>query len=154
MSPLIQKLCLLAYLLQQQSLSVLSQCTQVQMNKNFERKIAIIFLSINFNICFGCSKERSHREGSFEYPQHMFWLRNNLFFSDTHSYLAACYRIPTKMVLRTNFANSFRKISLNLCAYQYKYKSFRHFTEKITGTPHKQQCVRSDCMTVQVDLTR
>ena len=24
----------------------------------------------------GCSKESSHRDGSFEYPQHMFWLRN------------------------------------------------------------------------------
>ena len=27
-------------------------------------------------MCFGCSKEPSHRDGSFEYPQHMFWLRN------------------------------------------------------------------------------
>ena len=35
-----------------------------------------IFLSINFDMCFGCSKEPSHRDGSFEYPQHMFWLRN------------------------------------------------------------------------------
>ena len=34
-------------------------------------KIVNIFLSISFNICFGCSKD-----GSFEYPQHMFWLRN------------------------------------------------------------------------------
>ena len=25
---------------------------------------------------FGCSKEPSHPNGSFEYPQHMFWLRN------------------------------------------------------------------------------
>ena len=25
---------------------------------------------------FGCSKELSHREGSFEYPTHMFSLRN------------------------------------------------------------------------------
>ena len=25
---------------------------------------------------FGSSKEPSHRDGSFEYPQHMFWLRN------------------------------------------------------------------------------
>ena len=29
-------------------------------NKIFERKIVNIFLSINFNICFGCSKEPSH----------------------------------------------------------------------------------------------
>ena len=28
-------------------------------------------------MCFGCSKEPPHRDGSFEYPQHLFWLRNN-----------------------------------------------------------------------------
>ena len=44
--------------------------------QKFEHKIVIIFLPINLNICFGCSKEPSHRDGSFEYPQHMFWLRN------------------------------------------------------------------------------
>ena len=27
-------------------------------------------------MCFGCSKEPSHRDGSFEYPQHIFELRN------------------------------------------------------------------------------
>ena len=27
-------------------------------------------------MCFGCSKKPSHGDGSFEYPQHMFWLRN------------------------------------------------------------------------------
>ena len=27
-------------------------------------------------MCFGCSKEPSHRDVSLEYPQHMFWLRN------------------------------------------------------------------------------
>ena len=27
-------------------------------------------------MCFGCSKEPSHWDGSFEYLQHMFWLRN------------------------------------------------------------------------------
>ena len=42
----------------------------------FWRKIVIIFLPINLNICFGCSKEPSHRDVSFEYPQHMFWLGN------------------------------------------------------------------------------
>ena len=29
-------------------------------NKNFQRKIVNSFLPINFNICFGCSKEPSH----------------------------------------------------------------------------------------------
>ena len=37
-----------------------------------------------FNICFGCLNEQSHRDGSFEYPQHMFWLRNKkIIFSYT-----------------------------------------------------------------------
>ena len=27
-------------------------------------------------MCFGCSKEPSHRDGSFEYTQHTFQLRN------------------------------------------------------------------------------
>ena len=50
------------------------------------RKIVIIFLPISLNICFGCSKETSRRDSSFEYPQHMFWLRNkkNNFLVHTH----------------------------------------------------------------------
>ena len=47
-----------------------------QLSKNNLRKIVIIFLTISLNMCFGCSKEPSHRDGSFEYPQHIFWLRN------------------------------------------------------------------------------
>ena len=27
-------------------------------------------------MCFGCSKEPSHRVGSFEYLQQLFWMRN------------------------------------------------------------------------------
>ena len=34
--------------------------SQVKINKIFECKIINIFLPISFNICFGCSKERSH----------------------------------------------------------------------------------------------
>ena len=47
-----------------------------QFSKTNLRKIVIIFLFISLNMCFGCSKELSHRDVSFEYPQHMFWLRN------------------------------------------------------------------------------
>ena len=39
-------------------------------------KLRFFFSSIILDICFGFSKEPSHRDGSFEYPQHMFWLRN------------------------------------------------------------------------------
>ena len=42
----------------------------------FEHKIIIIFLPINLNMCFGCSKEPSHRDVLSEYPQYMFLLRN------------------------------------------------------------------------------
>ena len=51
-------------------------CVRDLDKQNFECKIINIFLPISFNICFGCSKEPSHWDGSFEYPQHMFWLRN------------------------------------------------------------------------------
>ena len=44
--------------------------------QGFQSKIGNIFLPISFNLCFGCSKEPSHSDGSFEYPQHIFWLRN------------------------------------------------------------------------------
>ena len=33
-------------------------------------------LEVWFSICFGYSKEPSHWDGSFEYPQHKFWSRN------------------------------------------------------------------------------
>ena len=36
--------------------------------------IVFYSVSIGLNMCFGFSKEPSQRDGSFEYPQHMFWL--------------------------------------------------------------------------------
>ena len=55
----------------------------------FEHKIVNLFLFLNFNICFGCSKEPSHWDGSFEYPQPMFgwWIRK--LFLIKHSYVEA-----------------------------------------------------------------
>ena len=47
-----------------------------QVKNKFERNIALILLSISLNMCFGCSKELSYLDGSFEHPQHLFWLRN------------------------------------------------------------------------------
>ena len=44
-------------------------------NKQFWAEIVIIFLPISLNRCFRCSKEPSQWDGSFEYLQHMFWLR-------------------------------------------------------------------------------
>ena len=42
-------------------------------------------------MCFGCSKEPSHRDGSFEYQQHMFWLRNKKKYFGLQSYLEAVF---------------------------------------------------------------
>ena len=50
--------------------------SQVKINQKILRKIVDIFLPINFNVGFWCSKDPSQWDGSFEYPQHMFWLRN------------------------------------------------------------------------------
>ena len=51
----------------------------------FEHKIVVnkvlnVFSSIILNMCFRCSKEPSHGDGSFEYPQHIFCLRYKNYF--------------------------------------------------------------------------
>ena len=58
-----------------QSVNVRGNTGLDKQNKN-QRKNVSICVPVSFNICFGCSKEPSHLDGSFEYPQHMFWLRN------------------------------------------------------------------------------
>ena len=63
----------------------------------------INFLPISLNMCFGCSKEPSHRDGSFEYPQH---IRKIIFY--THSYLGA---FTIANILPNS---SFRLVDLNL----------------------------------------
>ena len=53
-------------------------CTNMR-NSAFPRAlfmIVIISSHISLNICFGCSKELSHCDGSIEHPKHMFSLRN------------------------------------------------------------------------------
>ena len=51
-----------------------------QINKMFERKIMNILLFSILNICFGYSKELSHRESSFNYPQHVLIEKNENIF--------------------------------------------------------------------------
>ena len=46
----------------------------------FLTKIVIIVLSISLNMCCWCSEESYHWDGSLEYPQHMFYLRNKKHF--------------------------------------------------------------------------
>ena len=72
------------------TLSAIGLSSTIGLDKQiFWRKIVNIFLPICFNICFRCSKEPSQQDGSFEYPQHMFWLRNKKvnFFLRTLQYL-------------------------------------------------------------------
>ena len=64
----------------------------------------IIFLSISLNMCFGCSKEPSHRDGSFEYPQHMFWLRNKKKKNFSYTLVYECEGGIEKSVLRSRFS--------------------------------------------------
>ena len=64
------------WLLRRKCHYVLEKEAYVQIRKFYLLKILIIFLPNNLNMCFGCSKELSHWDGSFEYPQHMFWMRN------------------------------------------------------------------------------
>ena len=47
-------------------------------------KNVIVFLYISLNMCFGCSKELSHWDGSFEHPQHIIWLRNTKNYFQVH----------------------------------------------------------------------
>ena len=47
----------------------------VQVRKHLSIKLYFLFLPINLNLCFWCSKEPSHCDGSFEYPQHIVWLK-------------------------------------------------------------------------------
>ena len=64
----------------------------------------IIFLSI---MCFGCSKESFHRDGSFEYPQYMFWLRIKKKFSLGHVHYTSPASISDeKQVFSSTVENS------------------------------------------------
>ena len=58
--------------------------------QNFAGYNCKYFLPIISNICFGCSKEPSHWDGSFEYQQHMFWFRNKK--------IIFCYALLTKVL--------------------------------------------------------
>ena len=60
--------------------SMSDENSKVNHIRDFWAKNVIIFLSINLNMCCGCSKESPHWDGSFEHTQHMFWLRNKIKF--------------------------------------------------------------------------
>ena len=81
--PLRQVSLYLSHFLARKACASLQKCADSQTqsidfgeNKNFQRKVVNIFYPIRLSICFGCSKEPFHRDGSFDYPQHMFLMRN------------------------------------------------------------------------------
>ena len=86
-------------------------------------KIVNVFLPISLIICFGCSKEPSHWDGSFEYQQHILWLRNkkntfsvpNLNFIDFHR--VQCNE-PYPLALDFN-----ETCSSNSLSYRFKSRS-------------------------------
>ena len=74
----------------------------------FERKIVNIFLPISFNICFGGSKEPSHSDSSFEYPQHIFWFRNKK--------IIFWYALLTKVLVKTHTLDIIAVLDFSLAA--------------------------------------
>ena len=88
-------------------------------------------------MCFGCSKELSPRDGSFEYPQRMFWLRNKEinFLLGTLNHIqyellissrsSVVISILTHSLLVAIFVNIFLPISLNMCFWCSKEQSHR-----------------------------
>ena len=49
----------------------ITHISQFQLRKYFEHKIILNFLSINLNMCLGCSKQWSYGGCLFEFPQHV-----------------------------------------------------------------------------------
>ena len=88
----------------------------VQIGKLFKRKIVIIFLPINLNMCFGCSKEPSPWDGSFEYPQHMVCLRTEKNYFQLRTLIwrpELWYILFTKHIIGIPFV--YETFSMNIC---------------------------------------
>ena len=80
----------------------------VRINKNVERKSVNNAQPINFSICFGCSKEPSHGDGSFEYPQHMFWWRNRKLKFNYALFSSSLYDDSFPVILRKELQTLWR----------------------------------------------
>ena len=89
-------------------------------------------------MCFGYSKEPSHWDGSFEYPQHIFWMRNK------ENSFPICTLIWRPMVCTV----SPESLLLQCTRYiQISPKSLNHYSmENLVSwprTPHRSSCVGS-----------
>ena len=83
-------------------------------SRHVQRKIVNIFLPININICFGCSKEASHWTGSFENPQHMFQLRNKKNIFQIHTFIIY-------------YVMKYRKYWLNIMHIFHSHEKYKNF---------------------------
>ena len=94
-------------------------------------------------MCFGCSKEPSHRDNSFEYPQHMFWLINRKYnfqfctlyhegkteikFLNLHFILSIIYAIrnltPTQLItlIKQGYSNFLNECAIYFIEWSEKY---------------------------------
>ena len=116
--------------------------TQGLFSKNHLRKIVIIFLSISSNMCFGCSKEPSLGDGSFEYPKHMFWLRNKKNNFQLHTLIwGACH--VTWLKVRCLYQLKFSKISCTvkpILSGHYKRRPKIGFQDRLSLNAGQKYC--------------
>ena len=82
-----------------------------QINKGRSVKLWIFFYQSVKNMCFGCSKEPSQWDGSLEYPQHMFCLRNKK-ISLYKVCLSCCLKMHSFNITRFLFCMHCRYICL------------------------------------------
>ena len=87
----------------------------------FQRKIVNIFLLIIFNICFWCLKELSQWDGSFEYPQHMFWLINKktIWLVPEYKFNIFCYFCRMQWKILKSVNNFFQRKIVNIFLHMF-----------------------------------
>ena len=71
---------------------------------------------------FGCSKEPSHWDGSFEYPQHMFWLRIEKNTNQWPSVLSGGLGYAPYTNQKQKFCRHFLLLSVNFIKMKIKKK--------------------------------
>ena len=87
-----------------------------------------ISLSISFNISFGCSKERSRKDGSFEYSQHFFRLINKEIYEQQHEISNNVVHCMCNQQ-RFRSACTYAQSDLNLCK-SLEYLTVKPLTEQ------------------------
>ena len=100
----------------------------------------IIFLPINLNMCFGCSKEPSLWDGSFEYPQHMFYMRNKENSFPIHTLIWRPDNNNNKMWFRKLNWISLIQWTWDLCWYK---KEKLNKKDVLVGTEIATSCLQS-----------